>query len=730
LFPTLVLLGLLAGFVQPVAVLTAPLDQQEGLPTDLASSLSLQPVVITSTRNDVSPPLRDIAARPPTRGGGIHEIPRLPLPYREGSESIAAPDLLVQEASGASNMPAPIQNFEGVDNVNGVLPPDTQGDVGPNHYVQMVNISFAIYDKTGALLYGPVDNNTLWTGFGGPCETTNDGDPITLYDQFAGRWLMSQFALPFYPNGPFYECIAISQTDDPTGPWNRYAFQMPVNKMNDYPKFGVWPDGYYMSVNQFNAGSLSWGGAGAAVFERDKMLLGLPANMVYFDVGLVDLNYGGMLPSDADGATPPPAGAPNYFAEWDDGTWIGPWDALRIWEFHVDWVTPANSTFGIGGQPNVTIWTANVDPNMCNYSRNCIPQPGGTRVDAISDRLMHRLQYRNFGGHEALVSNHTVDVGNDHAGIHWFELRDTGSGWTMYQQGVYAPDNDHRWMGSVAMDQVGNIALGYSVSSQSIYPSIRYTGRLASDPLGTLPQGETELIAGSGYQQHSAGRWGDYSSMTVDPVDDCTFWYTQEYYEVIGSAPWQTRIGSFRFRDCLGEPQPPSVGTFGQDGGSGTVGQWQNFTTTFTDPDGYGDIDRAFFLLNRQPPLTSGGLPVAYIQSADLLVLLGGGSCQPGDPTSLNTTYVTLDCANTSVSGVGDTLTIDWRVRPDACFMGGCGWNYAVEFVTDNSGLYDAGLVGFWRLDGAMGRVWNARPGVKPTEADLERLIQEVDAWR
>jgi PKD repeat protein len=453
--------------------------------------------------------------------------------------------------------------------------------------------------------------------------------------------------------------------------------------MNDYPKFGVWPDAYYMTANQFAAGTLAGAGQGVWAFERAQMLQGLPALVVYFDLYSANPDFGGMLPADLDGLNPPPAGSPNYFVEWDDSTWIGPVDALRLWEFHVDWTNPANSTFGIGGQPNAIIPTDDVDPNMCGFSRNCIPQPCGTSVDAISDRLMYRLQYRNLNGYEVLVSNHTVDVdgggptptpspsvtirptrtrrptptptptpggsidhgeahrpettptssstptptstptstrtptpsrtptitvtpspgtptpttstrtpppthprtptptptpdSGGHAGIHWFELRKTGGVWSLHQEGVYAPDSDHRWMGSIAMDHVGNVALGYSVSSNNTYPSIRYTGRLASDPLGAMPQGEAELVAGSGCQQHYSGRWGDYSMMAMDPLDDCTFWYTQEYYAVTGSASWQTRIGSLKFPNCSVKPHCGLTTSSPDDLGQTTI-----FTNTTT----------------------------------------------------------------------------------------------------------------------------------------------------
>jgi hypothetical protein len=448
-------------------------------------------------------------------------------------------DPVLQSVPGPNVTPPPLVSFEGVNNVNGVLPPDTNGDVGPNHYVQMVNLSFAIWDRSGTLLLGPVNSNTLWSGFGGPCQTTNDGDPIVLYDHLADRWLMSQFAVSD-PSG-FFQCIAISQTGDPTGSWHRYAFLMSTVKFNDYPKFGVWPDAYYMSVNQFLVGFDS---VAAVAFERDQMLLGNPAQMVIFDLQSVEPNRFSLLPGDLDG--PPPApGTPNPFLAVEPAIFGWPTDQLSEWDFFVDWVTPANSTFGVSGSPNQTLPTAPFDANMCGFSRNCIPQPGGTPVDALSSRLMNRVQFRDFGTHQVLMANHTVDVdGTDHAGVRWYELQNTGGGWFIAQQGTYAPDSDHRWMGSVAMDGNGNIAVGYSVSSSSTFPSIRYATRVPTDPLGTL-QAEAQLIGGSGTQSHSSGRWGDYSMMAVDPIEQCTFWYTQQYYQTTGTSPWQTRIGKF-----------------------------------------------------------------------------------------------------------------------------------------------------------------------------------------
>lgn len=527
-------------------------------PTYAAPPAPLTPTVGYAERMDTSPALRSLSALPvdsrrqTVDGSGNASSFRLPKAIR--ADTFYTPDSVLQSVTAPTVMPAPLTSFNGLGNIDGMLPPDTQGDIGYDpatgrkYYVQWVNLSFAVWDVTGtpALIYGPVGGNTLWQGFGGPCQFTNDGDPITLFDPIANRWLMSQFSV----DGPYYQCIAISQTADPTGAWYRYAFLVSNTKMNDYPKFGVWPDGYYMTVNQF-INAEEWGGAGVFVFDRSRMLVGDPtAGFQYFDLYAANLNFGGMLPSDLDGGTLPPAGAPNYFVEVDDSAWIGSSDAMRLWEFHVDWVNPANTTFGLNGQPNAVIPVAAWTP-LCLTTRACIPQPGTTvRLDAIGDRLMYRLAYRNFGTHESLVVNHTVNAGSGLAGVRWYEVRDPGGTPVIHQQGTYAPDANHRWMGSIAMDGQGNIALGYSVSSGSVSPSVRYAGRLANDPLGTLPQAEVSLVAGSGSQTSPSYRWGDYSMMGIDPVDDCTFWYTQEYMATTGQASWSTRIGSFRFPSC------------------------------------------------------------------------------------------------------------------------------------------------------------------------------------
>lgn len=559
------LLLLTVGFGHSQMTVSAGSRQDEPVPTGPVGSL--KPVVAQSLHNDVSPPLRSLTPMAPTQVAPSVKNPNPILPKASGGEAaIDDGDPVLDASPTVGDIPSPIANFEGIDNRNFVLPPDTQGDVGPNHYVQWVNLSFAVYNKTtGAVMLGPINGNQIWTGFGGVCETTNHGDPIVLYDHLADRWFISQLSYPGGASG-YHACIAISTTPDPTGTWFRYDFLYSSVNLNDYPKFGVWPDGYYMTANQFANGS-SWAGAGVMAFERDKMLLGQTAQTVYFNLFGVNPNFGGMLPSDLDGP-PPPAGSPNYFLEMDDSAWIPPADAIRLWKFAVNWTTPGSSTFGLAGQPNAVLDTAPFAPMPCVNvgSRDCIPQPppgtASSMLDALGDRLMHRVQYRNFGTHESLVANNTVDAGSGRAGVRWYEIRSPNGTPTIFQQGTYAPaDTEHRWMASLAMDAGGNIGLGYSASSLTVFPSIRYTGRLSGDPAGTMPQGEGSFIAGTGSQTHTASRWGDYSMMSVDPTDGCTFYYTQEYLLISGSAPWRTRIGSFKFPSCSAGPSGTLEGT-------------------------------------------------------------------------------------------------------------------------------------------------------------------------
>jgi hypothetical protein len=304
--------------------------------------------------------------------------------------------------------------------------------------------------------------------------------------------------------------------------------------LNDYPKFGVWPDGYYLSINQFDpTANPMWRGVGVAVFERDRMQAGDPgARMISIDTfaGCVTgaepfCNLAGMLPADLDGP-PPPAGTPNLFAQIDDDAWGYSGDQVQLWSFRTDWAA-GDALFSHTADLAVSAF----DSEVCaGYARNCIPQPAtAQRLDAISDRLMYRLQYRNFGAYQTLVTNHTVDANADkalndgHAGIRWYVLRNNGPGWFVRQQGDLAPDASSRWMGSIAMDKDGNVSLGYSISNAvDTYPGIRFSGRLGTDPLNALPLGESTIVNGTGHQTHTAARWGDYSSMSLSP-DGCGF---------------------------------------------------------------------------------------------------------------------------------------------------------------------------------------------------------------
>jgi hypothetical protein len=548
---------------------------------------SPQANVTYPVKHGVSQPLADLPtidpnAPAPEQYTEVNERnTRLPDGIMNAEEPSGTTDMAVQNMHFENNMPTPSVNFEGLNNINGVYPPDTTGDVGPNHYVQWVNLSFAIFDKTGVLLGGPFNGNTLWTGFGGSCETTNAGDPIVLYDHLADRWFMSQFT---FDN---HQCIAVSQSGDPLGTWYLYDYLADAdqNLFNDYPKFGVWPDGYYFSANMFGNGS-----AMAGVFERDAMLVGDPAQFIwiYTPDTAAQPSYS-LLPADLDGLALPPDGDPNPFVQMVDDAWgyDPPFDtdAIIIQEFAVDWDTPGNSTFTVAQVIDLADIGLDFDSNMCGYGRSCIPQPDTSQgLDALSSRFMFKLQYRNFGEYETLVTSHTVDEnGADHAGVRWYEVRKVEGTWDVEQGSTYAPDPENRWMGDLAMDASGNIAVGYSVASATTYAGIRFAGRLAGDPLGTLAQGEESIIEGSGSQLGTGARWGDYSTMSVDPVDDCTFWYTQEYLEVTGTAPWQTRVAAFKFEECVSGPAGDLSGTVANaitlDGIEGAKIQADGFST-------------------------------------------------------------------------------------------------------------------------------------------------------
>ncbi|WP_025820244.1 carboxypeptidase-like regulatory domain-containing protein [Shewanella marina] len=433
-------------------------------------------------------------------------------------------------------------SFDGVGNVLGVAPPDTNGDVGPNHYVQTVNVSMAVFDKLGNTLVEPFAINELWDGFGGKCEERNSGDPIVLYDGMADRWMISQFALDGTDN---HECIAISQTSDPTGAYFLYDF--PYGElMNDYPHLGVWTDGYYMGVNQFDPNNnFAWSGGGVVAYERDKMLIGAEAQQVIFSMQGNSPEVFTPMPLDIDGIALPNPDQNQLFV-WADGEGDS---VLHVWEFDVDWNNASAATFS----PVVALEVAEF-----NAPDNAV-QPNGVSLDSLGIRSMFRAAYRKLENRSAIVFTHNV-AGADGStpAVRWYELdlNESNGDVSVRQQGTFAPDEQARWMVSGAMDVQGNIALGYSLTSDDKHPSSFAATRLVGDPLGTMTS-EIELKAGGGSQQQiNRGRWGDYSSMSVDPVDDCTFWYTTEYYkaEDNNTLAWSTNISSFKIPTCVAGP--------------------------------------------------------------------------------------------------------------------------------------------------------------------------------
>ncbi|NOZ78695.1 MAG: hypothetical protein GXP48_05850 [Acidobacteria bacterium] len=524
------------------------------------------PKIKVPSRHAVSPPLRSVKAIPPPRKIRLmpeHELPPgLNMPPATGHKGLGSQTgTTYQTFQGTQAMPSTSVNFAGVGlgfsgpqgsfTVNSA-PPDTNGDVGLTYYIQWVNTSFAIFDKaTGTAVYGPAAGNTLWQSLGGECAADNDGDPIVQYDQMAHRWIMTQFAVSQTVDQNYHQCIAVSQTADPLGAWNLYDYSFAT--FNDYPKMGVWPDGYYFTYNMFSGNSFA--GGEICVYDRAAMIANDP-NAATQCFGPFS-SYGGLLPSDLDGPDLPPSGSPAFvLAKGGDGA------SLLLWKLHVDWAGTAASTL-----TGPTVLPVASFTEACNGG-TCIPQPGTKiQLDSLADRLMYRLAYRNFpGDHDVLLVNHSVDGGSGvPSAVRWYEIRNPGSTPVVYQTGTYSPDSDARWMGSIAMDQAGDIALGYSVSSDTTYPSIRYAGQLAGDPLGTLTQGESSIIAGTGsqirYRGQALSRWGDYSSMSVDPSDDCTFWYTQEYLTQDGVFNWSTRIAAFKFPSCssCGTPAPAGL---------------------------------------------------------------------------------------------------------------------------------------------------------------------------
>jgi hypothetical protein len=575
------LLVALAGVTALAAVVAASATQA------VSTAAKAKPTFSEAKAFDISKPLREIAKNPKPASIDKGALARGPegvvvedaMASRSiartwsdaySFENAASPAARLNARAGTAAINAPVANFEGLSNQDNfnllggrVNPPDPIGDVGPNHYVEMINLVFGVYDKQGNRLLGPLTLGSLWDGFPVTHCANNAGDPVVLYDQFADRWLLSQFTSV----GPqYWNCIAISQTGDPTGAYYRYAFLTQPDPdlaggtfFPDYPKYGVWKDSYVLTTRDF--GEVDEYGISVYALEKNKMVNGEPARAVQFflDSAVVPLPLigDGLLPPDVDGKTKPKndAPAPIVGTQDDDFPYGATFDALNIWELNVQWNARPDASLALAAQLPVAEFDSNYP---CGPTRGCLPQPGITDPDQYLDILSYRqrptqrLAYRSSKDYETMVTSQSVEALPGVAGMRWYEIRSVNGAYSVYQQGTYAPgDGVHRWMGSIAQDKNGNTALGYSVvNATTVFPGIRYTGRLAADPLGQMTLGEGVIRNGSGVQTTTNSRWGDYTSMNVDPVDDCTFWYVNEYYRNSSNNGWQTRIGSFAFPGC------------------------------------------------------------------------------------------------------------------------------------------------------------------------------------
>jgi hypothetical protein len=499
--------------------------------------------------------------------------------------------------------------FEGPQGLStGRNPSDNSLAVGPDHIVQTVNSRLAIftkkgkkYDTTGRVLYGAVPTNTVFAGFGGTCEARNNGDAVVRYDQLADRWLivmpifrrsaarpdqppmwtpgetvyLSPPGVPGQPGpaaklfvppparpldpppsggrgatpgqrgqappqeqGPYSMCYAVSTSADPLGTYYRYEFLRPL--FPDYPRPAVWPDGYYVPTSTSDDIIEKH----ACVVDRNRMLAGRPATEQC--VVIAGVNF--LNNADLDGRALPPAGAPNIMmatggsqltSDLDD-------DGVYVWEFSVDWTTPARTR--VSGPQKIAVAPYHY---LCNGQlSHCVPQPGtDRRLDAQGDKLMSRLVYRRINGAESIVAVHSVNTEGGAGGVRWYEFRVAKDrSVTLHQQGTYAPDASYRWLASPAIDKFGNIGIGYSFGGTPHFPGQRFAGRRAADPPGLLTLREAILAEGEASQTNTV-RWEDYSQTAVDPSDDCTIWYVGDYYRK-DATNYSTRIGAFRMPGC------------------------------------------------------------------------------------------------------------------------------------------------------------------------------------
>jgi hypothetical protein len=492
---------------------------------------------LLSVQQGMSRPLREL---PPAATAAGRSPRQLTVKHPGHGGGSGNTDSAVQSSATVPLGATVTESFQGV-GVTNSIPPDPNGSAGATEFVETVNSRMTVFSKSypNSPILGPIAINSLWSAYAAPCAGTDVSDPVVLYDKQAGQWVLMQLAS--VSAAPYYVCVAVSATSDAAGAWYLYAYNF-GNSLPDYPKLGVWPDGYYFAVNDFYLGA-SFQGAAACVLPRSTMLTGGSGNgQCYYNSASV----ASLLPADLDGDVPgvssttgpPPAGTPGMFMNF--GT-----NSLNLFQYHVDWGNLNNST-----------WTGPISKAVPSFSQacgggTCVPQAGTSQqLASLGDRLMFRLSYRNFlgsNGYQSMVVNQST-VGSGTAAVRWYELRNpTSTGFTVYQASSYAPDSTYRWMGSVAQDRLADIAAGYSASSSSISPQIRYTARAVNDPLNTLRAEATVPITTA--SQTNYNRWGDYTSMSVDPTDDCTFWYTNEYQRTTGYY-WSTWVTAFKMPGC------------------------------------------------------------------------------------------------------------------------------------------------------------------------------------
>ena len=509
----------------------------------LSAQTTNKPVVKKSVFYGKSKPIREMDVVLPGEHPEKQQVVRNFFPGKKeikyDKNKSKYPEPNIQRKQGTKKNRGPLLNFEGIDNVNGVYPADPNGDVSEDYYMQTVNNSFAVWDKSGNLLYGPVDNKSLWAALPGPWHSIKWSDPVFKYDYLADRWVISSMSLSF-DQELYYEMVAVSESNDPLGAYFCYAFQF--DYINDYPKLSVWHDGYYITYNMFeNPNTYSY--PLVTVVDRDAMLLGDSViTMIEFQFPDPDIGRFFSIAADLRGDSIP-YGSPCYIAKIASHDTANPWYlSLDIYEFNTDWDVPANSSFNQISQFDI----GDVEP-ITDFGPGA-PQPINEKnVVTIPLFMMYPVTYRMFDDHESMVCCLTIWDGSTHY-PKWFELRKESGDWYVYQQGNYSPDSTHRYQPSISINGNGDIAMGYTVSDEETFPSIRMTGRRANDTLGVMTYQEVELFSGLNYintyqATFDQNRWGDYASMIVDASNNTTFWFTNMYPKSQTSVGnWGTRI--------------------------------------------------------------------------------------------------------------------------------------------------------------------------------------------